>query len=259
MKKFKIAAVQMSSRCGDVSGNLAEAERLVRRAARQGAKFVILPELFDTGYDLKWLKKNARRTALVTFCRLKKLSRVHGIYIIGIFANVRRGGLYNSAFMFGPSGLISRYDKNFLFRARPQEEHKYFTEGRSVRVAKTPFGRVGFAICNDIRYPALFGRQAFKGAKIIFVSAAFSRKRLDHWNTLLRARAYENQIYIVAANQVGRVGAVRFCGHSQVISPAGELLGCRKGGTGVVMATADFRTLERVRRGLPTFLGAKIR
>ena len=252
MKVFKIAVLQMRPRCRQVEYNLEKAARYVTRAVKKGAGIVCLPELFDTGYDLPWVKKNADKTSLRTIDYMLHLAHDQGVFIIGGVANRRGGELFNSSFIFGPKGRVAIYDKNYLFRARPQEEHKYFREAGGVNVVETLYGKVGFAICNDIRYPELFGRQAHLGAKIIFVSSAWSYKRRRHWETLLKARAIENQAYIVASNQDGMAGKLRLAGNSMIVDYDGEVLSRKVKGEGLIYADIDYKSLNKKRKELPT-------
>lgn len=252
-KKFKIAVVQTSPFCRDIRRNLEDASKFIRRAAKMGARFVCLPELFDTGYDLPWVKKHADKTSLVTIDQMLRLAHELSIFIIGGIANTHKKFMFNSSFLFGPEGTVAIYNKNFLFKGSPQHEERYFEEGCGVNVVETALGRIGFAICNDIRYPELFSEQALMGARIIFVNSAFSKKRLEHWRILIKARALENQIYIAAANQTGKAGKVTMAGHSAIIDFDGNVLAEKKRGEGILIAEVDQNKLEKKRKELPTF------
>ena len=251
---FKVAAVQTCPKYNNLDCNLKKVEGFIRKAALKGAKIVCLPEVFDTGYFLKWIRKNVEYTSKITQTFLSDLSHELKIYVIGSYANKRGASIYNSSFLFSPSGkIINRYDKYYLFRAKPQEEHKYFKEGRGIQVAQTKYGKIGFAICNDIRHPNLFLKQSKAGVKIIFVSSAWSELRLSHWKTLLVARSLENQAYIVAANQTNSAGELAFASHSRIIDFDGNILAEKKQGEGIIISSIDYKALEKKRRELPTF------
>lgn len=257
MKKFKIACIQMASVCGEVEENLNAAARLIAKATIGGAKIVCLPELFDSGYDLKWLKRTKAKHAAGTLMRFGELAKRHQIYIVGGIARVSGRKMFNSMYLFSPEGkVVGFYDKNFLFRGKPQEEHKYFEQSDDIKVFDTKYGRIGLAICNDVRYSEIFSREARLGAKIIFVCSAFGMKRLDHWLTLPRARAFENQVYVATANMTGKC-AVEFAGHSHIIDFDGNFLSMKKSGEGVIFAEIDYKALEQKRRELPTFASRK--
>lgn len=255
-KKFKIAAIQTKPRCGDVVQNLYHAYKSICAASGEGAKIVCLPELFDTGYDLPWVKKHAAKTAARTIGCLSQFSKDLGIYIIAGIANRRKNKLYNSSFLFSPEGKVENiYDKNYLFKAAPQREHKYFCAGKTVSITATKYGKIGSVVCNDIRYPSLFVKMSLSGARIIFISSAWGTKRLTHWQTFLRARALEDQVYIVGANQTGKSGEITMAGHSAIIDFDGNTLAEKKNGEGIIIAEVDYTSLEKRRRELPTFNG----
>ena len=254
MKKFKVAAIQTKPICGKLEQNRRSAANLIKQAAKKGAQIICLPELFDTGYDLPWIRSNAGTNTKETKDLLKELSKELKVMIVAGIANLREGQIYNSLYTFAPPGqTVGRYDKNFLFRASPQEEHKYFKEVDEIEIIDTPFGKLGFAICNDLRYPSLFEQQALEGVKVIFISAAWGKGRHNHWVTLLKARAIENQIYIVAANQTGEVGGIKLAGHSAIVDYNGDVIVEKKSGEGIIVSEIDYLKLKEKRRELPTF------
>lgn len=234
--------------------NRKRAADLIRQAVKKGPQVICLPELFDTCYDLDWIRSNAGVNTKETKTLLKDLSRDYGVMIVAGIANLREGHIYNSSYIFAPPGqTVGRYDKNFLFRAKPQEEHKYFKEADEIEIIDTPFGKFGFAICNDIRYASLFEQQTLEGAKVIFVSAAWGKMRLNHWVTLLKARAIENQIYIVASNQAGKANGFEFAGHSMIVDFNGNIVAEKRSGEGIIDLEIDYLKLKEKRRELPTF------
>lgn len=247
---FNVAAIQMECALGKPDENLAKAERFVRRAAHRGAKIVCLPELFDSGYDLRWVKAHAADQFPKTRWRLGALASELGIYVIAGAANVRRGRLYNSAHIFSSDGrAIGRYDKIHPFPLTHEE--RYFEHGARTQVTETPLGRVGMGLCFDLRFPDLFFQQARDGATIIFVPSAWGIARLHHWLLLLKARAVENQLYVVAAGQVGKPGSIAFAGRSAIIDGDGCILAEKKRGEGVVIAEIDTNTIDAWRLRLP--------
>lgn len=248
--KFKAAAIQMECGLGDPEGNLAKAEGFIRCAARGGADIVCLPEMFDSGYHIRWAEMHAREQTDKTKERLREIAAASGVHIVAGIANERRGFLYNSSFCIDPTGRIAGcYDKNSLFK--PTHEDKFFQRGKGMTVISTPYCPIGFALCFDLRFPPVFSRQAKKGAKVIFVGSAWPLARVEHWRTLLRARALENQIYIVAADQVGKPGKMAFAGHSAVIDFDGNVLAEKKKGEGIVVAEIDLSALNKRRKELP--------
>lgn len=250
MTKFKVAAIQMRCSLGEPERNLRKAEYFIRRAADAGAATVCLPELFDSGYDLRWVKRNVQSQFPESSAVVSSLSAELGIYIVAGMANVRRGRFYNSAHIFSPEGrIVGRYDKIHPFPLTHEE--RYFEKGVRAHAAETQFGRVGMGLCFDLRFCNLFYQQANQGAQIIFVPSAWGLARLHHWLLLLRARAVENQLYMVAANQVGAPGTIAFAGHSAIIGFDGAILVEKKAGEGVIVAEVDLDALRKKRKELP--------
>ena len=137
-------------------------------------------------------------------------------------AELRGDKVYKSAIILGPEGIIRSYSKTHLFRL--MNEHKYFTPGNTCDVFQTSFGRIGLVICYDIRFPELARGAALKGARILFVPAEWPYPRVSHWEFLLKARAIENQMFVVASNRVGSDKKNIFFEHSMVLDPAGETI-----------------------------------
>lgn len=133
------------------------------------------------------------------------------------------------------------------------DEHQYLSSGDRLALVETAWGQVGLSICYDLRFPELFRAYALSGARIVVVPAEWPHPRLAHWQTLLRARAIENQMFIIACNRVGRTGSNTFCGHSAIIDPWGETR--IEGGESedLLVATIDLDQVDAVRRQIPIF------
>lgn len=181
----------------------------------------------------------------------------------------------NRTVFLDPKGkILSFYDKIHLFdvdfkNGRSFKESNYIEPGDKLKVTNTPFGKVGFTICYDLRFPELFRKLALKGAEIIVVPAAFlSKTGQYHWETLLRARAIENQVFIVATGQVGSHSPSRHTyGGSVIIDPWGNVLARAKTNTKdrmtkskgeIITATLDAKILESVRRDMPCLKHTKL-
>jgi len=257
---FRVAAVQTVSG-GDVGANLAQAEPLVAAAAAQGARLVLLPEYFGIlgahaadklavrepdgdGVQQAWLAAQARR---------------HGIFLVGgtvplTCADPRR--VRSASLVYGPDGArVARYDKIHLFAfARGGER---YDEGKTIEPGTTPgafdapCGRVGLSVCYDLRFPELY--RGLGEMALILVPAAFTATTgAAHWHLLLRARAVENQCYVLAAAQGGaHPNGRRTYGHSLLIDPWGEILDECAEGPGVVVGDVDPARLAAVRAELP--------
>ncbi|MGQ3210738.1 carbon-nitrogen hydrolase family protein [Shinella sp.] len=258
-----IAAVQMCSGTDPVR-NVETMRRLVREAAAKGAVYVQTPEM--TGAlqrDRTGLKAILRSEADdLVVAAATELARELGIHMhVGSTAiALSDGKIANRGFLFGPDGeKVCSYDKIHMFdvdldNGESWRESAVYSPGAVARMADLPFAKLGFAICYDVRFPELFKTQAQAGAEIISVPAAFTRQTGEaHWETLLRARAIENGVYIIAAAQAGvhEDGRETF-GHSIIIDPWGRVL-ASAGGTGeaIVLAEVDPAAVKAAHDKIP--------
>ncbi|HHX4054432.1 MAG: carbon-nitrogen hydrolase family protein [Burkholderia contaminans] len=259
---FQVAALQMVS-TPDVARNLAEARRLIAEAAGEGAQLVLLPEYFcfmghrDT--DKLALAEPYQDGPIQHF--LAEAARRHGIWVIGGTLPLKApepDRVLNTTLVFDPSGNeAARYDKIHLFNFEKGDES--FDEARTIRAGDTvvafdaPFGRVGLSVCYDLRFPELYRRMG--DCALIVVPSAFTYTTgRAHWETLLRARAVENQCYVLAAAQGGKhENGRRTWGHSMLIDPWGEIVAVRDVGASVVLGAIDPQRIADVRQSLPAW------
>jgi len=264
---FKVAAIQMASG-PNVAGNLSEAKRLIARAAEQGARLVVLPEFFAI-MGMKEQDKVAVREIAGTGPIQKFLSdtaRQHKIWLVGgsipLAASVPDKVL-NSCLVFNDEGQqVARYDKIHLFNLsmgnESYDEAQTIEAGNQVVVVDTPFGRIGLAICYDLRFPELF--RAMKEVDLIVLPAAFTETTGKmHWEILVRARAIENLAYVIASAQGGyHVNGRETHGNSMIVGPWGRILDRLPRGSGVVMAEVNPSYQASLRTGLPAMQHRKI-
>jgi len=224
---FKVAAIQMASG-PKVEGNLNEARRLIADAAAKGAKLVVLPEFFAImGMD-EMDKVKVRETPgqgpIQQFMR--EQARQHKIWLMGSLPLTAEAPdkVRNSLLVFDESGMqVARYDKIHLFNLtlgnESYNEAQTIEAGDQVVVVDSPFGRIGLAVCYDLRFPELF--RAMKNADIIVLPSAFTATTGKvHWEPLVRARAIENLAYVIAAGQGGyHVSGRETHGHSMIVDP----------------------------------------
>ncbi|MET3818747.1 putative amidohydrolase [Burkholderia sp. PvR073] len=259
---FRVAALQMVS-TPDVTRNLAEAGRLIAEAAGDGAQLVLLPEYFcfmghrDT--DKLALAEPYRDGPIQQF--LAQAAQRHGIWVIGGTLPLKApepDRVLNTTLVFDPSGQeAARYDKIHLFNFEKGDES--FDEARTIRAGETvvtfdaPFGRVGLSVCYDLRFPELYRRMG--DCALIVVPSAFTYTTgRAHWEMLLRARAVENQCYVLAAAQGGKhENGRRTWGHSMLIDPWGEIVAVRDEGASVVTGALDPQRIADVRQSLPAW------
>jgi len=263
---MKVAALQMVSTTS-VETNLAAARRLIAQAARDGAELVALPEYFC-------LMGRADRDKLAIAeapgdgpiqQMLADAAREHRVWLIGGTLPIRSNDpdrVLNSNCVYAPDGMLAaRYDKIHLFRYDNGREH--YDEGIAIQAGATPTAvqagalRVGLSVCYDLRFPELYRQLSFAPGQppcdLISVPAAFTHTTgLAHWELLLRARAVENQCYVIAAAQGGRhENGRRTFGRSMVVDPWGEVLAVVEEGEGIAMAEIDPARIASVRAQLP--------
>lgn len=257
---FKVAAVQMASG-PNVVGNLGEVRRLIAKAVEQGAKLVVLPEFFAImgmdEQDKVKVREQAGQGPIQSF--LRDMARQHRIWLVGGSIPLEASTpdkVLNSCLVFDEHGeQVARYDKIHLFNFELGNENyneaKTIEPGNQVVVVNSPFGRIGLAICYDLRFPELF--RAMKNVDIIVLPSAFTETTGKmHWEVLVRARAIENLAYVIAAAQGGyHVNGRETHGNSMIVDPWGRVLDRLPRGSGVVMADLNPSYQAGLRASLP--------
>jgi predicted amidohydrolase len=266
---YLAAAIQMNAG-PDKPANLERAERLVRVGAARGANLVALPEVFN------WRgKRNEQAAAAETLdgqslTLMSRLARELQIHILAgsITEQVASDSrCYNTSVLIGPDGKqLAVYRKIHLFdvdlpgRVTVRESDAKLA-GADVVTAATPLGAIGLSICYDLRFPELYRRLTFAGAQILSVPSAFTFPTGEaHWEPLIRARAIENQAYVIAPAQFGpNIYGYSDYGNSMIVDPWGRVLARAADQEGVVVAPIDLEYQERVRRELPALKHARLR
>ena len=222
---MKISCIQMDMRLGAADENFAHAEALIREAvSRERPDVAVLPETWNTGFFPQDLTACADRDGARTKAVFSALARELSVNIVcGSVANRRGDGFCNTAYVFDRSGeALAEYDKTHLFT--PSGEHHAFRAGDRTCRFQLDGKKCGLIICYDIRFPELTRTLALEGVDLLFVVAQWPEKRTMHLETLARARAIENQMFLALCNSVGAAGETRCGGHSAVIDPWGEYL-----------------------------------
>jgi predicted amidohydrolase len=267
---YLAAAIQMSAG-PDKSANLARAERLIRLAAARGAALIVLPETFN------WRGRADEEPAAAepleggsSIALISRLAQELDVYIVAGSITERADGQrksYNTSALIGRDGaVLAVYRKIHLFdvdlpgRVRVQESARRIAGTEAVS-AHTPLGTVGLTICYDVRFPELYRQLTFDGTKIITVPSAFTFTTGEaHWEVLIRARAIENQVYIIAPAQFGpNVHGFSDYGNSMIVDPWGRVLARAADQEGVVVAPIDLEYLEKVRTEVPALAHVRIR
>ncbi len=263
MKK-RVAAIQMASG-PNVGANLIEAGRLIADAAADGAGLVVLPENFahmgNQETDQVKIRECPGQGQIQDF--LAEQAAKHGIWLVGgtlpMEANVPHK-VRAACLVYDDRGeAVARYDKIHLFDVKlidsdeSYQESRAIEPGQQVTVVDSPFGRLGLAVCYDLRFPELFRQLVDAGAELLAVPAAFTAiTGKAHWEVLVRARAVENFCYVAAAAQGGyHINGRETYGHSMIVDPWGRVLDCLPSGSGYVVADIDPELIANTRRNFP--------
>lgn len=258
------AAVQMAS-SPNVSANLLEAERLVGKAAEEGAKLVALPEnfAFMGQHDTDKLAHAEAEGNGPIQESMARMAKQNGVWLVGgtmPIAAASPNKVRAACLIFDDKGhQVARYDKMHLFDVNVPGSEEQYRESETIEagehplVLATPFGRLGVAVCYDLRFPELFRQMAQQDMDLLAVPAAFTAKTgASHWELLIRARAVENLCYVIAPNQGGfHVNGRETFGHSLIAGPWGDILACLPTGAGVVCGEIDLEQMTKVRRAFP--------
>jgi predicted amidohydrolase len=263
MTKLRAACVQLRSG-EDVAENIRAASALIREAKGAGAEFVATPENTtlmapDGGAKLDRSFPEDRDPALPVFRALAEELKIW-LLIGSLSIKVSDTKTANRSFLIGPDGqLVARYDKVHLFdvnlpSGETYRESSTVAPGDRAALATLPWGRVGFSVCYDLRFPQLYRALAQRGADLLVVPSAFTETTgKAHWHILLRARAIENTCFVMAPAQGGEhANGRRTYGHSLIIGPWGDVLAEAGTDPGVIVADLDFSEIAAVRARLPS-------
>jgi len=261
----KCAAIQMAS-SPNISSNLIETERLIAEAVEAGAKLVALPENFalmgQTEFDKIDQKEQDGSGPIQNF--LATTAKKYAVWIIAgtmpIADTNDENKVLAACLIYNELGeRVARYDKIHLFDVHvPGTEEVYresdtIIKGSVPLVIDSPFGKLGIAVCYDLRFPELFRSMQEQGMEVLIIPSAFTEKTGSaHWELLLRARAVENLCYVIAPNQGGfHINGRQTYGHSMIIDPWGTVLDCKKTNAGFVAAEIDLMRLHKTRESFP--------
>ena len=253
--KLRVGVLQLDIAIGDKQRNCRNIEDWMASfyVPSELPTAVVVPEMWNTGYALSRAKELADPEGAEAAAFLGELARKYGVWFVGgsVLASTKKG-YANRAQVINPEGkLVAQYDKAHLIRL--MEEEKYFTGGRKACLFDLEGVKAGCVICYDIRFCEWIRTYALKGAEVLFVSSQWPSARADHWWTLLRARAIENQMYVVACNRCGTSGDTHFGGGSMIIGPKGEIYFEGGGGEEAGFATIDLDEVAETRNFLTVF------
>ncbi len=260
----KCAAIQMAS-SPSISANLLEAEKLIAEAVKAGAKLVALPENFALMGDHEQDKIKVKETDGLGIIQsfLENTAKKYAVWIVGgtiPIAGDNGNKVRAACLIYNDKGQrVARYDKVHLFDVHVPNTNEVYRESDSIEsgndflVVDTPFGRMGVAVCYDLRFPEFFRKMSEQGVDFIVIPSAFTAETgAAHWELVLRARAIENLCYVIAPNQGGfHKNGRRTFGHSMIVDPWGVVLDCYKTGSGFVSAEIEHDRIVKIRAGFP--------
>lgn len=239
---MNVDLAQIDIKLGMKDQNLAKAVDIIQGS---DADLILFPELFTTGFEFDRLNQLSER---VPGESTRSISDICGESVVGgTILEIDDNGIYNTFVLINKDGVLAKYRKIHLFK----EEKRYFNAGDQLKVAETSFGRVALATCYDIRFPELFREFIRHIPEIVLVSAEFPDPREDHWRTLLRARAIENQCFVIATNRVGEDARHSYFGGSMVIDPWGNIVVSGGREESILKAEIDITKATAVRSSFP--------
>ncbi|MGI6549133.1 MAG: carbon-nitrogen hydrolase family protein [Syntrophomonadales bacterium] len=259
-KTFKAGICQMKV-FDDKETNLASATQMVKEAAAEGCRLVVLPEMFSCPYAARYFPVYAEPIPGMTSGQLSNLAREESICLVAGSIPERgdEGKIYNTSLVFDPEGrMIAKHRKMHLFDVDIPGGITFFesetlSPGQEVTTFATEFGPMGLAICYDMRFPELARAMALQGAKVIIYPAAFNQVTGPlHWEILLRSRAIDNQVFVIAASPANHPEAAYAAyGHSMAVDPWGKVIAEAGTGEMLLVTQINLETVDRVRKEIP--------
>lgn len=239
---MKIDLAQIDIKLGIKDQNIAKAIEIIEGS---DAGIILFPELFTTGFGFDSLSQLSESVPGET---TERISGICGDSMVGgTILEKDDDGIYNTFVLINEGGVMGKYQKIHLF----EEEKKYFNSGEQLKVIKTKIGRVALATCYDVRFPDLFREFMRRKTEIVLVSAEFPDPREDHWKTLLRARAIENQYFVIATNRVGKDARHTYFGGSIIVDPWGDIVVSGGREESILKAEVDISKAAVVRSSFP--------
>lgn len=261
MNEVKIGLCQMMVEKTSKQDNIKKARNMINSAVDQGAEIVALPEMFNCPYDNKYFREYGESSLKdETLSTLSEVSKEKNIYLVGgSIPELHEGKVYNSSFIFNNEGkLIGKHRKMHLFDIDIKNKVKFkesevLTPGDKVTIIDTKWGKMGVAICYDIRFPELTRIMALEGAKVVFIPAAFNMTTGPvHWDLSFRARALDNQIYMVGVSPARNVNYSYVAyGNSLVVDPWGKIINKLDEKEGILVQSINLDYIDEVRESLP--------
>lgn len=257
--KIKIGLCQMTV-VDNKKENLKKAKDLINRAAKLGSNFVCLPEIFNCPYGNEYFPKFAEKEGGETFLFLSDMAKQNNIYLIGgSIPELEENKIYNTSYVFNPKGeLIGKHRKAHLFDIEVKGKIRFMesdvlSPGNKITTIDTEYGKIGLAICFDIRFIEPFRLMVLDGARLIFIPGAFNMTTGPlHWELSFRARAVDNQVFTIgcAPARDKNFGYVSY-GNSMIVDPWGKIVGRLEEKEDVLVEEIELNTIEKIRQQIP--------
>lgn len=251
---MKVSAIQLAIQFNDPEKNYTLVERkVIETIINDNPDVILLPEMWNVSFYPDNLEETADVEGKHTKEFLGRLAQTYGVNIVGGSVATKVAGIfYNTSYCFNREGkLIHTYHKVHLFS--PSKEHETFEAGNELGVFELDGVKVGVATCYDLRFVEWIRMMALEGIEVLFVPAAWPHPRAFPWQTLQRARAIENQIFVVGLNSVGNTDSLSFCGHSLILNPLGETLAEAKEEETVLSAELDLDSRKQIQEAINVF------
>ncbi len=258
-----VSAIQITAVDGETEATHEKVSRLLDQAGERGSDLVVLPEVWTglsySGSEL--YRETAETIPGPSTDLLAKKAKQYGMYVVGSIYERANEAYYNSSPLIGPDGaIVGKYIKTHLFDAPDRvdiksgiRESDKVKAGDDLPVFKTSIGNIGVSVCSDLRFPEVYRVLSLKGAQIIVCASAFLSPRFDHWEFFLRARAAENQAFVVASGQYGvePKSGIGFVGRSMVVDPWGVVVATASDTECCITATIDLDFIDEIRGRYP--------
>lgn len=251
VKNYKVATIQMDCELGNTEENIKTAEIYINKAYKMGAKLVILPELFNTGYRVEeddsslaekipgkttnWLQQQSQNTNMMFITAIMECGEINGL-------------VYDTAVIIDENGIVGSYKKSYLW---DQEKIRFTPGNNDFPVFKTDLGNIGLQICYELGFPEPSRKLALNGADIIAFPSAFGKARTYVWDIANSSRAIENGVFTLSANRIGQDKDTQFAGHSKIVSPSGKILDELADSEGITIADINLDEVTEQRKKLP--------
>lgn len=255
--KLRVGFVQYQIKDGKTVTNQKKLFAYLKKIVKKKPDLILLPEICIGGLVKKSQRDEVSLIYKLVINVLQTFAKKHRVWIYGSVFEKKSGRFYNTGILIDSLGkIVARYPKIHLFRF--EGEHKILSAGKKSKLAKTPWGKMALLICYDIRFPEFLRKMTFQGARIALVCAQWPASRTEHWITLLKARAIENQLFILACNRTGTKRGLAYSGNSCIITPWGDITYLMNVKKMIGTHTIDLKLIDTIRTKYPFLRDADV-